>query len=188
VTDPPQGRRVTMRRPDLAGIPQFTLPEPFALRRYRPRDEEHWLAMHRVGDTLGRFTPRTFVEQFGTDAEVLALRQYYLCDAAAAPIGTATAWYDDAETGRVHWVVIAPEYRGRGLAKPMLAAVCNRMRQLGHTRARLGTNTLRLPAIGLYLKFGFRPEINGPDDTEAWRGVRARLGAGPLAEMELSAG
>ena len=183
--DSPKGHKLKMIRPDLESIPQFDLPAPFSLRRYRPGDEKPWLDMHVHGDRFGTFNEDSFTGQFGTDTDVIVERQYYLCDGAGEPIGTTTAWFDDAETGRVHWVLIVPEFQGRGLAKPMLTTVCNRLRELGHTRAVLGTYSLRVAAVGLYLKFGFLPDIDGREALQAWLRMRDQLPASPLANMGL---
>ena len=63
--------------------------------------------------------------------------------------GTTTAWYNEdyrgLPFGRVHWVAIVPEMQGRGLAKPIMSAVCHRLRELGHGRAYLTTTTVRIP-------------------------------------------
>jgi len=180
---------VVMVRPDLEGLPQYDLPAGFSLRAYRPGDEAEWLRIHELADRYNTFTASTFTEQFGADAEVLRRRQLYLCEPAGAAIGTATAWFDDdfrgERWGRVHWVAIVPAFQGRGLGKPLMSAVCNRLRQLGHRRAYLTSNTARVPAIGLYLKFGFVPEIRTARDRRAWRLLRQRLPEGPLAELEL---
>jgi len=77
--------------------------------------------------------------------------------------------------GRVHWVAIVPEMQGKGLSKPMLSVVLDRLRELGHGRAYLTTNTVRTAAINLYLKFGFAPDIRAPHEVGAWRDVRAQI-------------
>ena len=110
---------------------------------------------------------------------MLAQRQAYLCDGQGQPVGTASAWPNEPskgpEYGRVHWVAILPAHQGQGLAKPLLAVVCRRLRQSGHTRAYLDTSTGRLPALNLYLKFGFVPEIRHDQDVTAWREVGQHL-------------
>ena len=94
-------------------------------------------------------------------------------------MGTATAWSGDLfpgqPIGRIHWVAIVPDRQGQGLAKPLLAATCRRLRALGHERAYLTTSTARLPAINLYLLFGFQPLVGSPEAYQAWQAVRPRL-------------
>lgn len=171
---------ITMIRENLDDIPQFALCEPFAIRRYEPGDENVWTDIHLKADRYNTITPDLFAKQFGSDVQVLRERQCYLCKADARAIGTASAWFDDnyngQRSGRVHWVAIVPEMQGKGLSKPLLAAVCNRLKELGHERACLGTSTARIPAVSLYLKFGFVPEIKDNNDVKAWKDVEEKLG------------
>jgi GNAT superfamily N-acetyltransferase len=167
--------RVEMIRESLEDLPQFPVPAPCTLRWYRPGDEAAWLRIHLEADAHNTFTPRTFEEQFGRDPRVLAERQCYLCDAEGEAIGTTTAWFHDYRGrpfGRVHWVAIVPAMQGRGLANPLLTAVCNRLRALGHERAYLSSATVRVPALNLYLKFGFLPVVRTEEDLRAWSLVR----------------
>ncbi|MFP4055364.1 MAG: GNAT family N-acetyltransferase [Candidatus Brocadiia bacterium] len=168
-----------MIREHLGGIPPAPLPAPFAIRPYRPGDAATWLRLHRAADRYSRLTPRTFEEQFGTDEGLLARRQLYLADGHGEAIGTATAWFDDdyhgQPWGRIHWVAIVPDFQGRGLATPLLAAACRRLAELGHRRAYLDTATVRTAAVNLYLKFGFRPVVRSEDDLRAWGAVRPHI-------------
>jgi len=96
---------------------------------------------------------------FGLDSALLAARQCYLMNAEGAEIGTATAWFQERfrreeNFGRVHWG--GKSYlriRGGGLAKPLMTAICRRLRELGHERAYLSTSSARVKAIKLYLEF-----------------------------------
>lgn len=164
-----------MIRATLANLPEFSLPASYTIRWYQPGDEVHWLRIHLEADEYNHITPALFEREFGTDPILLAARQAYLCDRQGKPIGTASAWFKDnykgQSYGRVHWVAILPAMQGRGLAKPLMSAVCRRLRELGHERAYLDTSAARLPAINLYLKFGFVPEIRGQEDLRAWRRV-----------------
>ncbi len=172
---------VRMVRENLEDVPRFELPPPYTLRWYRPGDEEAWLEIHQRADKYNVATPELFEQQFGTDADTLGRRQCYLCDPDGAAIGTATAWFDDdyrgRAWGRVHWVAVVPERQGQGLSKPLLSRVCLRLRELGHERAYLSTQTVRIRAINLYLKFGFAPEIEDDGDARAWRQVREQTDA-----------
>jgi ribosomal protein S18 acetylase RimI-like enzyme len=151
--------RVTMIRRSLAGIPQHPLPAGFAIRWWRPGDRETWVRIHALAEKFVPATAAVYDAQFGGNDRELARRQAFLVDATGRAIGTGTAWFDDdyrgQRFGRVHWVAIVPAYQGRGLSKPLLTTVCTRLRELGHERAFLTTNTARVAAIALYQSFGF---------------------------------
>lgn len=164
-----------MVRGNLENLPEFVFPPGLSLRWYRPGDEALWRQIHLAADHLNRITSDLFLQQFGSDTALLTQRQCYLFGGEGEAIGTGTAWFDDqfegARYGRVHWIAIVPGYQGRGLGKPLLAAVCQRLRQLGHDRAYLSTSTARLPAIKLYLRFGFAPLIRSEAEDAFWRGI-----------------
>lgn len=173
---------VRMIRDHLNDIPYYDLPEPYTIRPYQPGDETAWLEIQAAADRYNPITPALFEAQFGHDSTALAERQFYLCDGMMRPIGTATAWFGAGPWrawGRLHWVAIAPAQQGRGLANPLMTVTCRRLRELGHRRAYLSTATARIPAISLYLKFGFRPDIQTEQDIEGWRKVKEAIS--PLA-------
>jgi hypothetical protein len=65
-----------------------------------------------------------------------------------------------------------------------MSVICQRMRTLGYQRSYLSTGVARLPAIGLYLAFGFVPLIRNEQDSVRWAGVyttlrHPRLKSGP---------
>ncbi|HPD17358.1 MAG TPA: GNAT family N-acetyltransferase [Planctomycetota bacterium] len=173
------GVLVSMIRYDLEGLPQFALARPFSIRWYRPGDSAAWTRIHVAADRFNAFPPGRFAEQFGADEAVLAARQAYLCDGEGREIGTATAWFDASYRGqpygRIHWVAIMPGWQGRGLAKPLLAVACRRLRELGHERAYLLTYTARTAAVNLYLSFGFVPDIRSDEELAAWRAAREQF-------------
>lgn len=167
-----------MIRENLDNIPQYDLPPPYTMRLYQPGDEAVWEHIHLAAERYTPITPTLFEKQFCQDVEMLKERQFYLCNAVGMPIGTATAWFkshNGQPYGRVHWVAIIPSEQGKGLAKPLLSTVCLRLRDFKHSRAYLDTASVRLAAIGLYLKFGFVPEIRNEWDAEVWRKIRGRL-------------
>ncbi len=180
---------VAMMRPTLDDLPQFELPAPYQLRWYQPGDEAAWVAIHVAADRFHTFTPATFQKEFSDDQTLLPTRQAYLCQADGSPIGTATAWFkaddDGSDWGLIHWVAIHPEMQGRGLAKPLLAVVCHHLQALGYQRAYLSTSTARLPAINLYLAFGFVPILRGDraETLYAWQQVHKTLDHPALAHF-----
>lgn len=170
-----------MLRTHLRDLPRHDLPPGFSIRMYRPGDEQPWFDIHKLADFLNpaeRFTHKLFEEQFGYDRPALEQRCLFLVAPDGRDIGTATAWYDDDfhghGMGRVHWVAIVPEFQGRGLAKPLMSAVMERLADF-HDRAYLSTNSPRLPAIHLYLKLAFHPFIRNDEDRRGWQQVAQSL-------------
>jgi GNAT superfamily N-acetyltransferase len=176
----PAEASVSMVREHLRGIPQHDLPAGFSTRWYRRGDEALWRRIESSADRLNEITPELFGSEFGADPEVLAARMCFLLAPGGEAIGTATAWYDSNHRGRpygrVHWVAVLPEWQGRGLSKPLMTIVCNRLAHLDHTCAYLVTSTLRPRAIRLYLGFGFLPEISSASEEKAWRLAEPTLG------------
>ncbi len=172
---------VTMVRPHLEEIPEHTLPAGYSVRAYRPGDERNWVEIQAAADRYNEITPALFVQEFGRNKSVLAERQLYICEPGGTAIGTATAWFNNHYRGqlfgRVHWVAIVPNQQGRGQAKLLMTAVCHRLRDLGHNQTYLTTSTARIPAINLYLQFGFVPQIDNTDDVEVWRSLQPQLKA-----------
>jgi GNAT superfamily N-acetyltransferase len=186
---------IKMSRANLEGVPEFALPAGYSLRWYQPGDEAHWLCIHLATDRYNKIDPALFERQFGVAQERglqstsasqgrsgmnsalrdLGERQCYLLAPPGNAIGTGTAWFTDdfegCRWGRVHWMAIIPEFQGRGLAKPLMTAICRCLRELGHDRAYLSTSTARHAAIGLYLKFGFEPLIRSEEEAALWREV-----------------
>ncbi len=151
--------KIIMELDSLATIPSFQLPPGFSIRPYIPGDEQYWFNIHRLADKYSQITESLFSEQFGNDQRVLHQRQFYIIH-NDVPVGTASAWFKPefkgGSYGQVHWVAIMPEYQGRGLAKPLLATILNRLRELGYDKAMLNTDTRRLIAVALYEKFNFK--------------------------------
>ena len=167
-----------MSRNNLDNIPEYVFPAGYSIKWYRPGYESHWQAIQLLADEYTRVTPDLFREQFGSDTQLLADRQCFLCDGEGNFIGTATAWLDNQDgisPGRIHWVAIIPQRQGNGLAKPLLTTICKRLKDLGHCRAYLTTQSIRIPALNLYTKFGFAPEIDSKGDREIWEKLREHI-------------
>jgi len=174
-----QNVTVTMCRENLADVPVYPVPAGYSVRAFCPGDEHNWVVIQSASDRFNRITPELFRAEFGDDSGVLAERQFFLLDPQDKAIGTATAWFDDnflgRRYGRVHWVAIHPGRQGRGLSKPLMSKVCGVLRELGHGRAYLVTSTARIPAINLYLHFGFVPLVRSAGDESAWAAVNRQL-------------
>jgi len=170
---------VTMIRENLDNIPSFILPSGYSIKWYEHGDEKVWEEIQSASDRYNKITSDLYHIEFGFNEEQLHSRQCYILDHEGIAIGTATAWFDDSNkglpSGRVHWVAIVPTSQGLGLAKPLMTTICERLKSIGHGRAYLTTSTARIPAINLYLMFGFAPNIVGKKDLEAWQRIQNQL-------------
>ncbi|MCC7147363.1 MAG: GNAT family N-acetyltransferase [Phycisphaeraceae bacterium] len=163
---------ICMYADDLAKTPRYELPPSYTFRSYREGDRDHWVRIWKAAEKSDTITPQLFDHEYGLDQQVLSQRMLFLLDPAGQPIGTSTAWFDNdyhgKSIGRVHWIAILPECQGLGLAKPLLAATCQRLSELGHKDVYLWTHSHRLPALNLYLNFGFIPDIKDHNQAAAW--------------------
>ncbi|MHB9109711.1 MAG: GNAT family N-acetyltransferase [Armatimonadota bacterium] len=176
--DDPNNLTVGMYRPNMENIPQYAFPAGYGIRKMRSgegalwtdvqRDAEHWLT---VDDDL-------FTREFGFDLEATQWRCFFIVNELGAAVGVISAWYDrdinGQDYGRIHWVAIRQACCGKGLIKPAMTHAMNVMAQW-HQRAYLGTSTARIPAIKVYLDFGFLPDMTLPKAQEAWEQVQAVL-------------
>jgi GNAT superfamily N-acetyltransferase len=81
-------------------------------------------------------------------------------DGTPAACGAFRPWGDAAEVKRMF---VAPEFRGRGLARKMLQFLEAEATRRGYTRAVLETGTGQPEAIGLYTSAGWQPiAVFGP--------------------------
>jgi GNAT superfamily N-acetyltransferase len=171
--------RVQMVRDDLQDIPLFALPDGYGIRWFQPGDEGHWMRIHQECAGYGDLKPTLFADQFGSDAAELGRRIVFVCRGDGYPISTNAAWMNDwrgQHWGRVHWVATCASEQGKGLSKPLMTAVCERLRDLGHERAYLTTNTARVRAISLYRAFGFKPFSESEEEERAWEELLEKMG------------
>ena len=167
---------LAMRLDSLKNLPEHPLPEGIGWRFYAPGDELHWA---RIEVSAGEFSCledglARFRREFPTDAG-LRKRMIFLTD-GGMPFATATAWHEADGSGHLHYVAVDEAHQGRGLARPLVALALKRMRELGHTRARLTTQTMSWVAIRLYHEFGFRPAPRTERDNEGWALVSEKAG------------
>ena len=93
-------------------------------------------------------------------------------------VGTASErLLEDATStyGYLHWVATAPSARGLGVGAAVTSAVLVGFAEAGLDRAVLDTDDDRVPAIALYLTFGFRPDPRNAEEATAWERVLTTL-------------
>lgn len=177
----PKFVNVTMVRENLEGFPACDLPAGYSFRMYRPGDEADFERVWLEADSFCQAREGLFEEQFAKQIEVVPERMMFLLDEGSRAVGTVTAWFNDdfegARWGVVHWVAVVEGRQGRGLARPLLSQCLRRLKALGHEHVCLITQTVRLPAINLYLSFGFEPFVRTDDDRANWRKIHEALAA-----------
>lgn len=169
---------VVMVRPDMNGILQVPFPDGYGIRSMTTDDIGLWTDIQRDAEPYLQITDSTFREEFGDDMGALQRRCYIVTDPKGLGIGTISAWYErdfrGQDYGRIHWVALRPSCQGKGLAKAALSYAMNRLAQW-HNGSYLVTSTERIPAIKLYLDFGFKPDFSSADVLAQWRDLSIRL-------------
>lgn len=170
--------KIEMICKNMRDMPEHSLPTGYSFHWHCAGDSAHWRDIQSKADKHNDISGSLFREQFGDDSELLNKRVLFLLHGDAF-IGTASAWFDNGyhgePWGRVHWVAILPEYQGKGLSRPLMSVICRRMMELGHEKAYLTTSTARVPAINLYLSFGFIPAIYSEKDRALWKNIENNL-------------
>jgi ribosomal protein S18 acetylase RimI-like enzyme len=171
---------IWMVQRDLQSVPQASLPAGYQMRPYQEGDLATWVRVQQAGEPFFVPTEEHFRRYMPGDTAYLAERVMFLVDPTGNEIGTITAWNDilleGHESGQIHWVAIVRAAQGKGLAKPMLSAACQNLIERGYSEAWLETNTRRLPAINLYLQYGFQPYLRSQQERDAWEMIRSQIG------------
>jgi len=185
----PEVIHVVMVRDNLEGIPQYELPEGYSIRTFKAGEGPVWAGIGAAAGTLPNLgnAQEQFDKEFAEPVDDMESRCFFIVENEShRAVGTAMAWYDPnfhgEPHGRVHWVSIIPEFQGKGLAKPLMTAVLNRLAQ-SHNKAVLGTQTFRKPAVRLYLDLGFRPFLKNPTCPQAWKDLAEELKHPALEEF-----
>ena len=171
-----------MTRENMENIPQFAIPDGFAIRNYRRNEGHIWTRIQRAAEPYIDIDDGLFMREFKRDLSAMEDRSFYLTTDTGEEIGTITAWWQAEGWGQIHWVAICPAYQGRGLSKPMMSVAMERLKQ-SHDRCFLDTSTRRIPAIKRYLDFGFIPDGSRENSREAWREVASVLEHPLLAKL-----
>ena len=184
----PSGPAAWMLRHDLRNIPHFPFPEGYAIRGLHASEGPLWTDIERDAEEYFVIGDDIFAKTFGGDPEAIPQRCYVITGPKGNGVGVISAWYDrdfkGQDWGRIHWVATRPAYQGKGLGKAGLSYALTQLARW-HSRAYLDTQTARLPAIKLYLDFGFVPDLDQDNAREAWRGVKERLSHPALDALSL---
>ncbi len=170
---------VWMARPDFENIPRYDLSPEFHYRLFRRGEEETWARLLYITGMRPDF--ETAMKQWRFEFEPVPQEMEKRCifveTQAGEVIATTLAWYEGEPTnewGRIHWVGVDPAYQGKRIGKALISEALARMSKT-HTKVMLETESHRLPAIQMYLDFGFAPQIRGESDKAAWAEIGKTL-------------
>ena len=167
-----------MLRPNLDNIATVPFAAGYGIRPMTTDDIGLWTDIQRDAEPFVKITDTLFHEQFGADMDAIQSRCFIVTDPTGRGVGTISAWYDNdfrgQRYGRIHWVAVRPACQGLGLSKAALSYSLKQLAQW-HDRCYLVTSTLRVPAIHLYLNFGFVPDLTLPNAPAIWQELATRL-------------
>jgi ribosomal protein S18 acetylase RimI-like enzyme len=179
MTNQPPDVDFWMVQRDLNQVPNVPFPAGYWIRNYREGDLATWVRVQQAAEPFFVPTEEHFSRSMPGDTAYLSQRVKFLIDPSGSEIGTITAWngvmLEGQEAGQIHWVAIIRSAQGKGLAKPMLTAACWSLLWRGYTEAWLETNTRRIPAIRLYLRYGFKPYFRNEFEQQAWFAIAPLL-------------
>ena len=146
------------------------LPAGYAVRTFQDGDDE---------EALARVLTAAFGEEWSVDRVRTGLTQapdvlaVYIVTWQGQPVATASSRSAPDTfpgSGYVHWVGALPEHAGRGLGAALMGRLLQDFRERGCQDAVLETDDFRLPAIKIYLRYGFLPvyEVKGEDQRARW--------------------
>lgn len=172
------GYEVFMIRPHLRDLPHVPFPAGFGIRAMRLDESALWTDIQRDGEPHFPIADDLFHDQFDDYLQATQWRSFIVTNEKGVGVGMVSAWFDrdfkGEDYGMIHWIAIRQAYQGLGLGKAALSFALHQLSQW-HKRAFLGTQTERIPAITMYLNFGFVPDLDPPGAIDLWREVAAQL-------------
>jgi len=165
-------KQLKMHRPAGLPLPNIASPAGFHIRGMREGEQTCWSNI-----CLGEFDIDVpSLEWFMTKMHDQPMSEiFFICNAEDEPVGTATAQMLKGEPF-LHYIAVHRDWRGRGLAKPLMSHVLARHAELGRAGCYLTTDDFRLPAINSYLQFGWQPVMWSDDAQQRWEKINEQLG------------
>lgn len=170
-------------------FPEVPLPEGYRYVNYRDGDCKDWIAIEYsarefISEEEGR---KSWARFYGGKEAELYDRMFFIETDTGEKAATATAFYEPRDPegcGWLHWIAVKQEHQGKGLARPLISHVLNRLVELHYAKIKIPTQTTSWVAVRLYLSFGFRPvPKNAVTSREGYRMMRTLTGHPSLHEF-----
>lgn len=167
-------RQLRMIWPGTERPPRIALPEGYAIRSFREGDEESYAALLN-NKALGNWT----VEKLQSIlTNPLSPGGVYFVTWGDGLVATACALDRggaEKRLGEVGWIAAEPAHKGKRLGMAVSAAAVDHLLDRGFDEIYLLTDHWRYPALKTYLKLGFEPRRDGPDDRYLWQKICERF-------------
>jgi GNAT superfamily N-acetyltransferase len=127
------------------------------IRRYEQRDRDAVIRLFR--DFMAEMGDFAAYVQRATDEELGRIGEYYVDGAfwvAGEVIGMAGVERHSETVAELRRMIVARQYRRRGIARALLAVAEEFCRQAGYATVVLSTSELQAPAMRLYESSGYR--------------------------------
>lgn len=158
-------------------LPHPDVPAGYELRRVQTEDDVRaWAQLLHDNGELGQWDMER--ARRATEEGTVWRESIHFLEKDGVPVATSCVQRHDDRPDRpeLGWIAVLPAYRGQGLGRTISIAVMNFMKQQGYERCFLRTDDRRLPAIQLYFRLGFEPDMTGHDSYEKrWEAVRAAM-------------
>lgn len=148
---------------DLSDIKEYSLPEGYKFVFFNDGDEKNWVEIEKSSGEFLSFDEgmEAFKYYYGNHYDELKKMCIFIENNKGEKVATSTAFYLDEPiddiTGNVHWVSVKKEYQGKHLSKPLISKTLQIMKELGHKKTILHTQTHTWLAAKVYLDMGFEP-------------------------------
>lgn len=172
--------QLLMLRDNWEGLSPLELPAPYHLRSLKEGDGKAWEDI-----ILASFGVNPGYAMLKDDPAFRPERVWFVTDGNDTPIATASCWTteDYPDTCSVlHMVGICPEHGGRHLGQLVSAAAMHEAVREGFQKMALRTDPSRIPAIKIYLRLGFRPQIIHEAHIGLWKKILRDIGKEDLAD------
>ena len=166
---PPRLRMV--RTFDETDWPLADTPQGCRLVHFQPGQEADWIELFNASEEFGTW------DQEKLRAKILSgliPSGGLLVEYGHEFIATASAcrWERFDPYAVLEYVVVHPDFRSKGLGRTVVAGALDAARRAGFPGMVLETDDFRLPAIRVYLKLGFKPDLEAlPETQKRWRRV-----------------
>lgn len=142
----------------------ITLKAGYRFKNYETGDENSWAKLeYEIGDFNSvNEAKEYFIDNYCKNKEIRK-RCFFVLNSENEIVGSCIAWNDKKENenvGSLHWLVVSPKERNRGLGKALCQKVLNFFHEKNEFPVYIHTQPWSYKAILLYIDLGFKIQIS----------------------------